>query len=52
MDTGFGLLSYEPAYRLLRRSTPVGASLLAKVVNDNAVILDVRVAWTFFASKN
>ncbi len=30
---------------------PVGASLLAKVVNDNAGILDDRVAWTVFASK-
>jgi hypothetical protein len=29
LDSGFGLLSYEPAYRLLR--VPVGASLLAKV---------------------
>ncbi len=30
---------------------PVGASLLAKIVNDNAGILDERVALGFFASK-
>ena len=29
----------------------VGASLLAKIVNDNAGILDKRVALGFFASK-
>jgi hypothetical protein len=30
---------------------PVGASLLAKNVNDNAYILDIRDALAFFASK-
>ena len=30
---------------------PVGASLLAKVVNDNAGILKERGGFTFFASK-
>jgi len=30
---------------------PVGASLLAKVVNDNAYILDERGELEFFASK-
>ena len=29
----------------------VGASLLAKIVNDNAGILNERVALAFFASK-
>jgi hypothetical protein len=29
----------------------VGASLLAKIVNDNAGVLDERVALGFFASK-
>ena len=31
--------------------TPVGASLLAKNVNDNACILDDRSVFEFFASK-
>jgi hypothetical protein len=31
--------------------SPVGASLLAMDVNDNAGFLDDRVAWTSFASK-
>jgi hypothetical protein len=31
--------------------SPVGASLLAMDVNDNAGCLDDRVAWTSFASK-
>ncbi len=31
--------------------SPVGASLLAKDVNDNAYCLDARVVWTFFASR-
>ncbi|CAD0265717.1 hypothetical protein DENIT_60541 [Pseudomonas veronii] len=30
---------------------PVGASLLAKFVNDNAAFLGVRGVWAFFASK-
>ena len=30
---------------------PVGASLLAKVVNDNAVLLVARGVFAFFASK-
>ncbi|QHF38771.1 hypothetical protein PspS34_11090 [Pseudomonas sp. S34] len=30
---------------------PVGASLLAKDVNDNACCLNERGVWTFFASK-
>ena len=31
--------------------TPVGASLLAKIANDNAGILNERVVLGFFASK-
>ncbi|MDQ0741530.1 hypothetical protein QF045_004390 [Pseudomonas sp. W4I3] len=30
---------------------PVGASLLARIVNDNACILDECVGLAFFASK-
>ncbi|SDV08025.1 hypothetical protein SAMN05216202_4474 [Pseudomonas mucidolens] len=30
---------------------PVGASLLAKNLNDNACLLDQRGAFEFFASK-
>ncbi|PKH17782.1 hypothetical protein CIB54_20480 [Pseudomonas fluorescens] len=33
------------------RATTVGASLLAKNVNDNACILNKRGAYEFFASK-
>ncbi|OWP73692.1 hypothetical protein CEC48_00980 [Pseudomonas sp. K2I15] len=36
---------------LLTPPTPVGASLLAKVVNDDAGTLDERSAFKFFASK-
>jgi hypothetical protein len=35
-----------------RALTPVGASLLAKNVNDNAYFLNQRGACAFFASKN
>ena len=48
----------EPALKYLPKASPqwpptlpVGASLLAKNVNDNAGILDKRVARKFFASK-
>ncbi|KAA6174975.1 outer membrane lipoprotein carrier protein LolA, partial [Pseudomonas veronii] len=34
-----------------KRYLPVGASLLAKVVNDNAALLVYRSALAFFASK-
>ena len=48
----------EPPLGLSRRRTPscvlippVGASLLAKDVNDNACCLNERGVWTFFASR-
>jgi hypothetical protein len=37
--------------KILEKDPLVGASLLAKNVNDNACILDKCVAFEFFASK-
>jgi len=34
-----------------RSTLPVGASLLAKIANDDAGIQDVHIALAFFASK-
>jgi hypothetical protein len=34
-----------------RTPNPVGASMLAMVVNDDTGCLNARVVWTFFASK-
>ncbi|ASV35344.1 hypothetical protein CI807_03825 [Pseudomonas sp. NS1(2017)] len=44
-----GLRCSRPNHRF--NQPPVGASLLAKVVNDNAVNLAKRGVFAFFASK-
>ncbi|CAN2969906.1 conserved hypothetical protein [Pseudomonas sp. PM2] len=38
-------------YRTVKATTTVGASLLAKIVNDNAAIQAARSVLAFFASK-
>ncbi|CAD0264364.1 hypothetical protein HBO43_23140 [Pseudomonas veronii] len=43
--------SSVPPHTHTHTHTPVGASLLAKNVNDNARILDDRSVFEFFASK-
>ncbi|KRP80947.1 hypothetical protein TX24_12575 [Pseudomonas lactis] len=40
-----------PRFHKARRQPAVGASLLAKIVNDDTGNLDDRRAWNFFASK-
>ncbi|MBY8947009.1 hypothetical protein J1G35_14160, partial [Pseudomonas sp. SH10-3B] len=49
----FFRLATATAHRRLppQNKSTVGASLLAKIVNDNAGILDERVVLGFFASK-
>ncbi|OLY74916.1 hypothetical protein AU074_05535 [Pseudomonas sp. ATCC PTA-122608] len=52
VDVFFRLAAATAHRRLPRQNeSPVGASLLAKIVNDNAGILDERVVLGFFASK-
>jgi hypothetical protein len=43
--------AYRPACLFKRTHSPVGASLLAKDVNDNACCLNERGVRTFFASR-
>ncbi len=43
--------AYRPAYLFKRTHSPVGASLLAKDVNDNACCLNERGVRTSFASR-
>jgi hypothetical protein len=51
VDQGSFSACREGAIQQNRGIPPVGASLLAKNVNDNAALLDNRAACQFFASK-
>ncbi|WP_421728430.1 hypothetical protein, partial [Pseudomonas yamanorum] len=52
LPAGLSVEEQKPNQKLKRaRSKNVGAGLLAKVVNDDAGILDERGALRFFASK-
>ncbi|PMZ85360.1 hypothetical protein C1X61_27925 [Pseudomonas sp. FW215-T2] len=43
--------AFGPTWLLLVPRFPVGTSLLAMDVNDDAGCLDERVVWAFFASR-